>query len=142
MEVIMRPMQACAMVLVMAMGGCGLFNSSGGGPVIADARSPITDVPVPAGFSMSEESTSRQMSASNLRIVNHRYTGHEDFMEVVDFYKRVLPTKGWVRVDQSQQPGNEVSMQYVKKGEACNVTVWERTFDTVIRVKIDPIANR
>lgn len=135
----MRPMQVISLCVVLAMGGCGLFSSKSSGPLIADARSPIVDVPVPAGFTMSDESSSRVVPASGLRVVNHRYTGQEDLLPIVEFYKRTLPTKGWVLADQSQQPGQEVSLHYTKKSEECNVTVSERTFDTVIRIKIDPL---
>jgi hypothetical protein len=135
----MRPMQVFSICVVLVLGGCGLFSSKSGGPLIADARSPIVDVPVPAGFSMSDESSSKVIPASGLRMVNHRYTGHDDLLPIVDFYKQLLPTKGWVLADQSQQPGQEVSLHYTKKSEECSVTISERTFDTVIRVKIDPL---
>jgi hypothetical protein len=134
-------MQVFSLCVVLALGGCGLFNAKSSGPLIADARSPIVDVPVPAGFAMSDESTSKVIPGGGLRVVNHRYVGYEDVLPVVEFYKQTMPTKGWVLADQNQQPGQEVILHYTKKSEECNVTVSERTFDTVILVKIDQLSK-
>jgi hypothetical protein len=134
-------MQAFSLCVVLALGGCGLFYDKSSGPLIADARSPIVDVPVPAGFTMSDESTSKVIPGGGLRMVNHRYVGYEDVLPIVEFYKQTLPTKGWVLADQSQQPGQEVSLHFTKRSEQCYVTISDRTFDTVILVKIDPLSK-
>jgi hypothetical protein len=109
------------------------------GPLIADARSPISDVPVPAGFSMADNSTSRVVPANSLRVVDHYYKGSDDILSVVEFYRTQLPKHDWVVSEQSQTPGKEVTLHVTKRTEQCYVTVTKKTFDTQIRIRIDPL---
>jgi hypothetical protein len=136
----MRMSKWAPVFLVLALGACGLSSNSNG-PLVPDAKSPISDVPVPAGFSMKEDSTSQIIQANSLRVVNHRYTGSDDWLEVVAFYRTQLPTKEWTFVDQTQPPAKELTLHYSKRSEDLRVTVTKRTFDTQIRIKIDPIAK-
>ena len=136
----MRLSRMAPLMMVLMLGGCGWFNSSNG-PLIPDAKSPISDVPVPAGFSMKGDSTSQVITSSSLRVVNHRYTGSDDWLEVVAFYRAQMPTREWTFVDQSQLAGQEITLHYTKRSEDCRVSVSKRTFDTQVRVKIDPIAK-
>ena len=137
----MRHTRLIPLLAAIALGGCGLFGGSGNAPLIADARSPIVDVPVPAGFSMSDDSTSKLIPGSALRLVNHRYTGHDDLMPVVNFYRDQMPQKEWIWLDQNQPMGKEIVVHFSKKGEECYVTVTKRMLDTVIRVRIDPLTR-
>src|SRR4051794_24757129 len=96
----MRLLRVAPVLLVAMLGGCGLFNDSrDGAALIVDAKSPISDVPVPAGFSMEDESSSKVITGSSLRIVDHRYKGGDDLMPVVAFYKTQLPLKEWAFVE-------------------------------------------
>jgi hypothetical protein len=111
------------------------------GPLISAPNSPIADVPVPAGFTMTSDSTSRVVPGSALRYVDHRYKGSDDVLPVVKFYRDHLPERGWNWVDQNQSKGNEVTLHYAKGKEDCVITVSPRgfpTWGTLIRVKIDP----
>jgi hypothetical protein len=141
MEVYMRTTRLIPLLAVAALGGCGLFGGGGNAPLIADARSPIVDVPVPAGFTMSDDSTSKLIPGSGLRLVNHRYTGHDDLLPVVNFYKDHMPQKEWVWLDQNQPMGKEIVVHFTKKGEECYVTVTKRMLDTVIGIRIDPLTR-
>ena len=136
----MRCVRFAPLMLVVWLGGCGLFGggSNAGTPLIADSRSPISDVPVPAGFTMDENSSSKLITGSALRLVDHRYKGGDDLMPVVSFYKAQMPEREWTFVDLSQISGKEISLHFSKRNEDCNVTVTRRTFDTQIRIKIDP----
>src|SRR5450755_3100566 len=105
----MRLGRMAAVVLVVAgwsvFQGCSWFNKSPAGPLIGDVRSPIADVPVPAGFSMTGDSTSKVDFASGLRIVDHFYKGSDDYLPVVQFYRDQMPQKGWGLVEQNQAAG-------------------------------------
>src|SRR5437016_14474832 len=122
------------------LGGCGLFNSNTG-PLIADTRSPISDVPVPAGFTMTDDSSSKVITGSSLRVVDHGYKGSDDLLPVVTFYKEQMPKKDWTFVDQTQVSGKELTLHFTKRSEDCHITVRERMLGTLIRVKIDPLAK-
>ena len=108
--------------------------------LIPSISSPIADVPVPAGFTMSGASTSQIDPGRNLRFVDHRYNGDDDVLPVVRFYRDQLPTKGWTLVDQNQLH-HEVTLRFTKNAEDCTVTVWPGTLDTHIRIRINPAAS-
>ena len=131
--------------LACSLAGCGLFARHSSGPLIADARSPITDVPVPAGFSLAGDSRS-EMSGGQ-RIVDHKYTGTDDVLPVASFFKEQMPKNGW-KLDGTEQPsGKEAVLHFSKekttKPETCTVTVTARawTFDTAIRIRIGAAAK-
>jgi hypothetical protein len=134
----MRMSRLAPLMAVLLLGGCGLFNSNSG-PLVPDANSPIKDVPVPAGFAMKGDSTS-QVIAGKLRMVNHHYTGGDDWLQVVAFYKAHMASP-WAFVDQTQLAGQEIMLHFANATEDCRVTVSKGTFDTTIRVKIDPITK-
>jgi hypothetical protein len=52
-----------------------------------------------------------------------------------------MPQKDWIWADQNQPTGKEVVVHFTKKGEECFVTVTKRMFDTVIRIRIDPLTR-
>lgn len=137
----MRPTARLAMTayLVTALAltvGCGAKKDPNA-PLLPSATPPIEDVPVPAGFSMTGESTSK-VEGTGLRFVDHKYEGGDDFLPVVRFYKDHMPEKGWQFVDQNQLPHNEISLHYSKNSEDCTITVTPGSMHTHIRVKIDP----
>ncbi len=105
--------------------------------LIPSITSPIADVPVPAGFSMTSNSTSQVIPSSGLRFVDHQYKGDDDVLPVVRFYRDQLPSRGWTLVDQSQLH-KEITLHFTKNNENCAITVWPGLLDTHIRIKIDP----
>ena len=133
----MRLMHFLPLVVVLALSGCETTDSARA-PLIADVRSPIVDVPVPAGFSMASTSSSKMVAESGLRTVNHFYTGQDNFLAVANFYREKLPQKGWVWTGQTQPTGKQVIEHFAKKAEICTVTVDSRLFDTMIHIEIGP----
>lgn len=144
----MRLARVASCVMVMAAAGvlpaCGLF---GGGrdkdaPLIAAANSPIADVPVPAGFTMTSDSTSKVVPGNQIRFVDHRYKGSDDVLPVVKFYREQMPEKGWKWEDQNQSRGTEMALHFTKNSEDCQITITPGTLGrTYIRVKIDPVGR-
>jgi hypothetical protein len=139
----MRLTRVALPVLLMAALGlpaCSLFQQRDkNAPLIAAPNSPIADVPVPAGFVMTADSTSKVVPGNALRFVDHRYKGDDDVLPVVRFYRDHMQEKGWTWVDQNQSRGSEMTLHYNKKGEDCTVTITPGSLGrTYIRVKIDP----
>jgi hypothetical protein len=125
----------------LALPGCTAF---GGGrdknaPLIAAANSPIADVPVPAGFVMTPDSTSKVVPGNQIRFVDHRYKGSDDVLPIVKFYRDTLPERGWQWVGQNQSRGTEMNLQFAKNQEDLTITITPGNFErTYIRIKIDP----
>src|SRR5271155_1471898 len=126
----------CVIALMTGMPACSNAHDEQKN-LVPSAASPIADVPIPAGFSMTEDST-RKEEKSGVRYVDHKYDGSDDVLPVVRFYRDQMPAKGWTFVDQNQLVHNEIRLHYTKTGEDCVVTVKAGTFDTHIRVQIDP----
>ena len=135
----MRLVRFSPLFVMLILGGCNLFTSSDTAPLIADIRSPIEDVPVPAGFTMTDTSSSKMVAQGGVRVVNHYYTGQDNILSVANFYREKLPQKNWLWIDQLQPTGKEVIERFSKKGETCTVTVTRRVFDTMICIQIDPL---
>src|SRR6185436_16684900 len=96
---------------------CELFNKNTNAPLVADTHSPVTDAPVPAGFTMRKESTSKVVPGNSLRFVDHSYSGEDAVLPVVNFYKEQMPEKGWTLLDQTQPSGREVVLHFSKAKE-------------------------
>ncbi len=136
----MRPLfNALPLILALAIAGCANKNP---GPLIPDAKSPVSDLPVPAGFSMADNSTSKVVPGSSLRIVDHRYQGGDELLPVITFYKAELPKHDWTLVDQTQTSAKEITLRFTKKSEEAFVTVTQKTFNTEIHIRINPVAAR
>jgi hypothetical protein len=134
---------SAAVLLIFAAGaipGCQLFSQRDkNAPLVAEINPPVADVPIPVGFVMTPDSSSKVVPGNAIRFVDHRYKGTDDVLPVVKFFRDHLPEKGWTWVDQSQARGNEVTLHYTKGNEHLYVTVnpgsWNRVY---VRVKIDP----
>jgi hypothetical protein len=138
----MRPLFILALSLTLLLPGCGLFATHSSGPLIVDARSPITDVPVPAGFTLADDSRSTVLNGQ--RLVDHRYTGTDQLLPVTSFYRDEMPKRGWKATGTELVSGKESILRFAKestsKPENCTITVTTRdwTFDTAIKIKIEP----
>ena len=111
-------------------------------PLIAAPSSPIADVPIPAGFVMMKEISTSKLVPGSTRFVDHQYSGSDDFLPVVKFYKDQMPGQNWTLAEQNQ--GNSsVTLHFTKGSEDCVVSVTDgSTFKpTRIRVRIDPTAR-
>src|SRR4051794_20200154 len=60
LEVFMVAKRGVILLAMCLLTGCEMFNGSSVGPLVPDARSPVADVPMPAGFSMGDDSSSQQ----------------------------------------------------------------------------------
>jgi hypothetical protein len=134
----------CLVVIALLL-AFGTVSCTGGhnknAPLVAATNAPIADVPVPAGFTMTPDSTSKVVPGNNLRFVDHRYKGSDDAMPVAKFYRDQLPQQGWTWVDQNQARGGEISLHFTKKNEDCFITVTPGTWDTYVRIRIDPVGR-
>jgi hypothetical protein len=138
----MRAPRLAALAVFLFLAGCNHFNKSDpDAPLVADSHSPITDVPIPAGFTMTGDSTSKVVPGDQIRFVDHHYKGNDDQLPVINFYREQMPGQGWTWIDQNQPPGKDVTLHFTKKNEDCFITVSKGTFDTHIRIKIDPVGR-
>ncbi len=125
------------LLTLAALTACNHPSNTATMALIPAVSSPIADVPIPAGFTMTGDSTSK-VESTGLRFVDHKYAGSDDFLPVVRFYKDQMPTKGWTFVDQNQLVHNEISLHFTKNSEDCIITVTPGSFHSHIRVQIDP----
>jgi hypothetical protein len=138
----MRILSAVTLSLALALTGCGLFATPSSGPLVVDSRSPITDVPVPAGFTLADDSRSNVINGQ--RLVDHRYKGTDQLLPVTSFYRDEMPKRGWKSTGTELVSGKESILRFSKentsKPETCTITVTARdlTFDTTIKIKIEP----
>jgi hypothetical protein len=138
----MRLAQALRLALVLgatavALGGC-TSDKNPGTPLIPAVNAPISDVPLPAGFTIDmSKSISHVVPGNSFRSVNHEYKGSDAAIPVVRFYKDQMPPKGWTLIDQNEVKG-KYTLRFSKNKEDCAVSVWEGTFDTHINVTIGP----
>jgi hypothetical protein len=136
-----------AALLWMAPAGCndstqdagGLSGGSGTvGPIpelVAMARPPISDLPIPIGFDL-KEGKSRNFSAAGARYVDHVYKGSADKFAVGRFYKRQMPINRWTLVTDMFVQG-DIMLDFEKETERCRITVTDGTFfSTEIKVAL------
>ena len=132
---------------LVAWTGCGNRNepaadaTGSGAPnpvpeVVAVARPPIPDLPVPMGFSL-DEGKSRNFSAANARYIDHVYKGSADKFAVGRFYKRQMPVNRWYLVTDMFVQGN-IMLDFEKNTGRCRVTVTDGSLfhPTVIRIAL------
>lgn len=99
--------------------------------LVAQARPPIPDLPVPVGFDLDEE-RSRNLAVAGLRWVDHLYKGKRDRFAVARFYKRQMPIERWTLVKDMFAQGS-IELDFVKESERCEVTcrkgdLWHPTY--------------
>jgi hypothetical protein len=95
--------------------------------LIAQARPPIQDVPVPIGFSL-EESRSRSFYGGGVRWVDHTYKGNEDKFDVMRFFQKHMPANRWKPMSNRFVQGR-IKLEFEKEvpgyTEGCAVTIWD-----------------
>jgi len=131
----MRPLPFTSLLLALALAGCG--GSHADRPLIPDLRSPVADVPVPAGFTLAGDSQSKVDDITRSRWVDHRYKGGDDVLPVANFYRDELPKHDWKLLDQSQPNGKEVALHFQKNKEDLTVTVTKHSFNTQIHIHLE-----
>jgi len=104
-------------------------GSGNAGPrpeLVAMARPPISDLPIPVGFDL-KEGKSRNFSAAGARYVDHVYKGSADKFAVGRFYKRQMPINRWTLVTDMFVQG-DILLDFEKDTERCRVTVTDGSF--------------
>ena len=126
-----------------ALSGCnGLTTRDKNRDLIPSANSPIADVPIPARYTMTSDSTSKVVPGNQIRFVDHHYKGDDDILPLVKFYRDHMPEFKWNLVDQNQAAGTEVTLHYTKNSEECYVSLTPGKFGySYIRIRIDPVGR-
>lgn len=119
--------------VVICFPGCATSQS---GPMMAQPRSLISDVPMPLGFKM-KELRSRSWISGSLRFVDHLYYGNGDRITVVDFFEKQMPVNGWAALYKQFAQGRS-TLDFAKGGENCRITVYkDRKFSsTYVQIAI------
>jgi len=89
--------------------------------LVAQARPPILDLPVPIGFRL-DETRSRNFAAAGARYVDHLYRGSGDKFAVARFYKRHMPISRWVLVTDMFVQG-DIMLDFEKESERCRIII-------------------
>ena len=117
--------------------GVSTGSSAPVGPIpelVAMARPPIADLPVPIGFDLVE-STSRNFAAAGARYVDHVYKGSADKFAVGRFYKRQMPLERWALVTDMFVQGS-ITLDFEKDTERCRITVTDGSWFHRTRIKL------
>jgi len=104
----------------------------------AAANPPIADVPIPDGMTIDlSQSQSTVVPGSNLRLVNHVYTGSVDQLAATRFFQQELPKNGWQYVEETQNPEG-ITLFFTKGRENLTITISHSWFTTTAYVSIAP----
>ncbi len=126
----MNARQVVGVLLVAAIAGCNgnkkvqsSGDSSSEAPVelVAMARPPIPDLPVPIGFKL-DQGRSRNLAAAGIRWIDHLYKGKADKFSVARFYRRQMPLTRWTLVTEMFAKGN-LTLDFERQSDRCHVTV-------------------
>lgn len=125
--------------VIIGISGCQFGQS---GPIMAQARSPIPDVPLPSGFKMKER-YSRNMTSGPSRFVDHLYYGKADRVTVVDFFEKQMPVNGWAALSNNFTQGRS-SLDFAKGSENCSISVYKnsRFGSTYVEILIAPTLKK
>jgi hypothetical protein len=102
--------------------------------LIAQARPPIPDLPVPIGFHL-DENRSRNLSAAGFRWVDHVYKGGADKFSVARFYRRQMPINRWVLMTDQFMQG-DIILEFDKGTQRCRVIASDGSWLHRCRVKV------
>ncbi len=135
---------ASVLLFVLAIGGllalpaCSSSSSTTQPALVPDRGSPISDVPVPAGFTLQTDKDTwyKGIPGSNQRFVHHIYRGSDNYLAVMRFYKEQMPKFGWTGVSELQL-GDTVTLRFTKNAEPVTVTIKNETFHTYITIQIN-----
>ena len=120
-------------VLVSA-GGCVRVQDNGKNaapPLVAVARPPIADLPVPKGFRLDPKS--RTIAQVGIRLAEHHYRGLADKFALSRFYKRHMPISRWKLVTEALVD-NKITLEFEKERERCWLTIVQGGVITPSRV--------
>ncbi len=124
------------------LAGCGASARPTGPVVLEPAPRPYeSDIPVPAGFALADQS-SEDWQSGPLRYIRHEYRGRADKYAVRQFYRDYMPRVRWALVSDSSAAGR-YSMTFLRGTESCAVLI-EGTGRGMVRVevRIAPVDRR
>jgi len=94
--------------------------------LVAMARPPIADVPVPTGFEL-EAGRSRSVAEHGVRWVDHSYLGTSSRYAVSRFYRRQMPVNRWELVSDRFRQGT-VYLDFRRDTETCRIVIGDGTW--------------
>jgi hypothetical protein len=105
------------------LSGCAWFGgaSNPGVELIAVAKPPVADLPVPMGFTL-DEGNSRSNDSGVARFVDHLYTGSASKFAVSRFYKKAMVARKWRFVSETFSLGDQ-NLRFERPGEKCSVFI-------------------
>jgi hypothetical protein len=130
-EVAMNARRVVGVLLMAAavIAGCnnkkmedsGESSSEASVELVAQARPPIPDLPVPIGFDLDQR-RSRNLAAAGVRWIDHLYKGKADKFSVARFYRRQMPLTRWTLVTEMFAKGN-LTLDFERQADRCHVTM-------------------
>ena len=104
--------------------------------LVAMARPPIPDLPVPIGFDLDQD-RSRNLAAAGVRWVDHLYKGKADKFSVARFYRKEMPLSRWTLVTEMFAKG-DLKLAFERQSDRCHITVGDGSLfhPTYIRVEL------
>ncbi|MBN1942986.1 MAG: hypothetical protein JW849_06795 [Phycisphaerae bacterium] len=124
---------------LFALVGC---NTGGSGELQTQARTHVSDVPVPTGFDLVEKRSRSYQNQTGLRWVDYLYKGPGDKFDVIRFYEKQMTTYHWNPQTQQTAQG-QTSLDFEKEHERCRITVsgGGALASTYIHVSITPATH-
>ena len=134
-----------AVLLAGSLAGCqdnSTIDTGAGAPrevtapteLVAQARPPVPDLPVPVGCSL-DQGNSRSYAAAGFRLVYHTYTGRVDKWAVGRFYKLQMPINRWV-LESDRMIRGTIELEFSKDKEKCSVIIDRDGWLTPTRIVI------
>ena len=124
-----------ALVLVFASGCVGADGPARFSNLRATPHPLITDIPVPEGFRLADQS-SEDWASGPIRFIRHRYVGRADKHAVRRFYREQMPLVRWRAINDANLHGR-FSMRFERGTEHCAVFIDSPTSRRSNRVTVD-----
>jgi len=102
--------------------------------LVARARPPIPDIPIPMGFNLYEPQ-SRNVVAGGARWVDQVYRGRDNHFAIKRFYMRQMPVSGWQLMTDIYSQG-VITLDFEKQSERCRVEISKGSLLKPIRIWI------
>lgn len=142
-----------AVAMAVALSGCNgnelRIDNSSGAPtqmsteerLVAKANSPVADVPIPVGFSISESGSDAQVTGQ-VRYVSHYYKGRKGKDRVASFYCEQMVTNNKWKLDGVRKNRGIWRLHFAKGPERCDITISENIWGTTtIYSEIYPVLS-
>ena len=127
---------------MLVLGGCATAPVTDRQAILAASQTPYaTDIPLPRGFVLVDQS-SEDWSSGSLRYLRHHYRGRADKHAVRVFYREQMVLVRWTPVSESSIHGSS-TLSFERDDETCVVTVeGARAGVVTVDVLITPTVRR